>query len=1089
MDPKLRIQLLGDFCLSFDETPVTGVDTPRLQSLLAYLLLHQEAPQSRRFVAFLFWPDSAESQALANLRNLLYYLRRALPKADHFLHTDAKHMQWRSDAAFALDVDDLKHAEAEAQRAERTGDQTALRSALERIADSYGGDLLPNCYDDWILPERESLRKGFIAKLAQLVELLERQRDYGVATGYAQRLLRCDPMREATYRRLMRLYALSANRAAALRTYHDCATLLRQELGVDPDLLTREAYERLLRKETSSTAPMPTRVELTRAAPLVGRDRAWSLLQAAYRVAAAGKPQLVILSGEAGIGKTRLAEELLLWTDRQGIVSAIARCYAAQGELPYAPVAAWLRALPPPQIDTAWLAEVARLLPELQPDPPLPSFAHNVAESWRRHRLFEGLAHMTLEGRQPLVLLLDDVQWCDRDTLEWLHYLLGFNPRARLLIVGTLRVENLMDNEALLRLLNALRRTDQLDEIVLQPLNEAASFALAEHLSGGEMDPSLARPLYLGSEGNPLFIVEMVRLQMTDSSPMGAAHREKMASATLSLPPKVRMVLEARLAQLTPSARELASLAATIGREFTFTLLAQACPCDEDTLVRDLDELWGRRIVREQGEDAYGFSHDRLREVAYDSLSAARRRLLHHYVAQALEIQCIEGRGAEFAQVALHYERAGYPEQAIPYYRKAGEAAKRTFAYEEAVAFYSRTLELLRASPLSPDRNQRELELLLALGVPLILSRGHTAPEVERVYSRAWELCGEPRNAAQRFEVLVGLRRFHFFSGDLRKAHDLGEEIIAQTKNLEDPALVARAQMHHGETLYRMGAFAQAHDHCVAGYDLYETIGHDTYLFDYGFDVGVCCLIFIAIALQYLGHFDRALTQAHRALALAEKVDHPFTSCMGLVFAASLYRLRRDVCKTEAATESALRIAETYGFAMPIVWGAGLQGWVLVQQGHREKGIGQIQQCLAGCRSIGTSILLINALADLCEAYAQIGDAVNADQALDEAFALMEANEERCWDAELHRLRGQIGLLRQEEAAAEAAFQRAVDIAREQQARLLELRVSVCLSRLWRSQNKAQEARSLLQAIYGWFSEGLDTPDLQEAEALLRTLA
>jgi DNA-binding SARP family transcriptional activator len=1089
LDPKLRIQLLGDFCLYCEDTPVAGVDTPRLQSLLAYLLLHQATPQSRRFVAFLFWPDSVESQALANLRNLVYHLRHALPNADHFLHVDAKQMQWRSDAAFSLDVNELKLSETEAQQAEQTGDQTALRSALERIADLYGGDLLPSCYDDWILPERESLRKAFIAKLAQLVDLLERQRDYGAAIGYAQRLLRCDPMREATYRRLMRLYALSGNRAAALRAYHACATLLRQELGVAPDLLTREAYERLLRKETSSTAPLPTRVELATAAPLVGREGEWSLLHDAYRVAVSGKAELVLLSGEAGIGKTRLAEELLLWTERQGIASAIARCYAAQGELPFAPVAAWIRSLPPPQIEEVWLTEVARLLPELQPDQPVPASAHTVDESWRRHRLFEGLAHMTLDGRGPLVLLLDDVQWCDRDTLEWLHYLLCFDPQAPLLVVGTARVENLMDNDALLRLLNGLRRTDQLAEVKLESLSEEASFALADHLSGGELDRSLAHPLYVGSEGNPLFIVEMLRLQTTDGSRVSVAQRERMVSATLSLPPKVRTVLEARLAQLTPSARELASLAATIGREFTFALLAEASICGEDNLVRDLDELWSRRIIREQGADAYDFSHDRLREVAYDGLSTARRRLLHHYVARALEVQCVEGRGTEFAQIARHFQRAGQPEQAIPYYGKAGEAAKRTFAYAEAVALYGRALELLRSSPPSPDRNQRELELLIALGVPLILARGHADPDVECVYSRAWELCGQSRNPAQCFQVLVGLRRFHFFSGDLRKAHDLGEEIIAQTKNLEEPALVARAHMHHGETLYRMGAFPQAYDHCVVGFDLYETIGHDTFLLDYGFDVGVCCLIFIAIALQYMGHVDQARSQAQRALSLADKVDHPFTSCMGRIFAAFLYRLRRDVRMTESTTESALKIAETYGFAMPTAWGKGLRGWLLVQQGHGEEGIGQIQQCLTDCRSIGTSILLINALADLCQAYAQKGEVAKADHALKEALALMQAIEERCWDAELHRLRGQIALLRQEEAAAEAAFQHAMEIAREQEAKLLELRAVVCLSRLWRSQNKTQEARSLLRAIYGWFSEGLDTPDLQEAEALLRTLA
>jgi tetratricopeptide (TPR) repeat protein len=322
----------------------------------------------------------------------------------------------------------------------------------------------------------------------------------------------------------------------------------------------------------------------------------------------------------------------------------------------------------------------------------------------------------------------------------------------------------------------------------------------------------------------------------------------------------------------------------------------------------------------------------------------------------------------------------------------------------------------------------------------------------------------------------------------VRRAYDLGEQILAQTKSLEDPALVARAHMHHGETLYRLGAFAQALDHCALGYDLYQAIGHDTYLFDYGFDVGVCCLIFIAIAQQYLGHPDRALTEAQRALSLAENVNHPFTSCMGSVFAASLYRLRRDVARTQAAIDFALPIAERYGFAMPIVWGVGLQGWVLIQKGHRETGIDRIQECLAGCRSLGTSILLITVLADLCQAYVQIGNVANAERALDEARALLEANGERSWDAELHRLRGEIKLLRQEEAAAESAFRRAIDIARQQQARLLELRASVCLSRLWQGQNRANEARSSLEAIYGWFSEGLDSPDLQEAERLLRTL-
>ncbi len=1089
MNLKLRVQLLGDFRLSLDETPVYRVDTPRLQALIAFLLLHQHAPQSRHFVAFLFWPDSVEEQALTNLRNLLHALRHTLPCIDQFLHIDAKSLHWQPDVALVSDVGDMACAVARAGQAELTGDRVALRSALESITDLYRGDLLPSCYDDWILPERERLRQVFVERLAQLAELLESQRDYDAAVVAAQRLLRADPMHEATYRQLMRLYALSGNRAAAMRMYHTCATTLQQEFGVGPDPLTRETYKRLLREELPSTSEALTHVELPTIAPLIGREHEFSVLQVVLRAAVAGGPRLAILSGEAGIGKTRLAEELLLLADRQAITTAVARCYAAQGELPYAPVATWLRALPQPKVGKAWMTEGARLLPELRSDMPAAAPPDSFAEPWQRQRLFEGLSHMTLDGRRSLVLLLDDVQWCDRSTLEWLHYLLRFDPQARLLVVGTLRVENLPDNDALAALLGALRQTDLLTEIELGPLDEGATFALANRLSGGDLDPSLAHPLHLGSDGNPLFIVEMARMGAIDGRPMGAEHGENVRYASFTLPPKVRMVLEARLAQLSPSARELASLAAIVGREFTFALLALASHRDEDTFVRDLDELWGRRIIREQGADVYDFSHDRLREVANDALSAARRRLLHHHIAQALEVGSKEGRGAEFAQIATHYDRAGYPEQAILYYQRAGEVAQRTFAYEEAVSLYSRALELLRATPMSLEHDQREVELLLALGVPMILSRGHPAPEVVSVYTQAWELSERLPDSPRRFSVLVGLRRSSLGHGEARKAYDLGVEMIAQARRLADPALVARAYMHHAETLYRMGAFAQAVEHSIASYGLYDTVGHDPHLLEYGSDAGVFCLIYGAIALQYLGYLTRALTEVHRALSQAEKVNHPFTSCMAWAISASLHRLRRDVQATQAAAESALRIGEAFGFPLAILWGTGLKGWVLVQQGHQVEGIDQIRQGLTACHSTGYSMLSIDYLVTLCEVYVQSGNATDADDVLGEAFASMKSSELRCWDAELHRLCGELLLLRDDESGAETAFRQAIDIARQQQARLLELRASVCLSRLWHSQNRGQEARVLLEGIGGWFAEEPDTPDLIEARALLEALA
>jgi DNA-binding SARP family transcriptional activator len=697
--PALDIQLLGDFRLVYDSAPVTSVNTARLQSLLAYLVLHGKAPQARHHVAFLFWPDSTEAQAHTNLRNLLYLLRQALPEADRFLDADAQTLQWRAEAPFRLDVADFESALAEAGRAEEAGDQAAVRSALEEAVGLYGGDLLPSCYDDWILPERERLSQAFIGALERLIGLLEDQREYRAAIGYAQRLLRHDPLHEVTCGRLMRLQALSGDRAGALRTYHTCATVLQRELGVEPSPATREAYERLLQTDRLPGPPPAPPAGLAAVWPLVGRDEEWARLQAAWQAAAAGGPHFVLVEGEAGMGKTRLAEELLQWADRQGIAQAKASCYAAEGGLAYAPVVAWLRARPLPPLEPVWCSEIARLLPELlveQPDLPSPG---PLTEAWQRQRFFEALARAILEGSQPLLLLMDALQWCDRGTLEWLHYLLRFDRKARLLVVGTCRPEEMGDDHPLASLLQALRHDGQLTEIELGPLEEAETEGLAVNVAGGELDPDLAACLYRETEGIPLFVVEIGR----SGVPVGDQGPEPGEWETVCwpepLPERVKAALMARLAQLSPPARDLAGLAATIGREFTFAVLARASDSDEDTLVRALDELWQRRIVREQGTDAYDFGHDKLRQAAYASLSAARQRLLHHRVAQALEAVYAQNLDPVSGQVAAHYERASQPEQAIPYYQRAAESAQRIFANEEAIRYYQQALALLETAP------------------------------------------------------------------------------------------------------------------------------------------------------------------------------------------------------------------------------------------------------------------------------------------------------------------------------------------------------------------------------------------------------
>jgi tetratricopeptide (TPR) repeat protein len=515
---------------------------------------------------------------------------------------------------------------------------------------------------------------------------------------------------------------------------------------VQPNRDTREAYERLLRTDAPSVLSPESLPGRPAVPPLIGRDRVWAQLQEACHTAVAGEPRFVLLAGEAGIGKTRLAEELLTWAGRQGVVTASARCYGAEGELPFAPVVTWLRALSLPDLDDVWLAEVARLLPEVRINRPDLPILGPLNEAWQRRNLFDAFSRAVIGSGQPTLLFVDDLQWCDHDTLEWLHYLLRYDPLARLLIVGTARSEEREENGSLTALVEALHRSEQLIEIELGALTEAETLSLAERLAGTELDSALAPPLYWASEGNPLFVVEMMRAGWPGGGSWGIEYGDEMAH--IPLPPKVQLVIEARLAQLSPSARDLAGLAATIGREFTFDMLAQAGDGDEDALARDLDELWRRRIVREQGGEAYDFSHDTVREVAYAGLSATRRRFLHRRVAQAMEVVYADGLDAVYAQVATHYERADMREQAVSCYLRAAEVAKGLYANSEAVGCYRRALAMITV--VSPGEAGKEkfrglgIQLYEGLGDVLALTAQYS--EALTAYDDAlkWVSTGEP---------------------------------------------------------------------------------------------------------------------------------------------------------------------------------------------------------------------------------------------------------------------------------------------------------------------------------------------------------
>jgi DNA-binding SARP family transcriptional activator/predicted ATPase len=1037
--------MLGGLDIVFGNRPV-AVEAPRLRSLLAYLLLHR-TPQPRERLAFMFWPDSAESQARTNLRQALHLLRRALPEVDRFLDTDSRVVGWRADAPCTLDVEKFDELMVLAKGAREADNAAEERISLEAAAVLYSGDLLPECYDEWIAGDRERLRDEFLAGVARLAELYELRRDYRAAIPWARRWVQNDPVNEDACHRLMRLHALIGDRAGALRVYHGCATALARELGVAPGAAMTETYTRLLETEAPSEPRTEVTATATGTSPLVGRTGEWEALRDAWASAVAGESGLVVIMGEAGIGKSHLAEELRYWVKQQGFATAVSRCYMAAGSLAYAPVVELLRspAIGPRirRLAGPWVAEISRLLPELGAERPELIPASPVVDDWQRARLFDALSHAFLADERPLLLVIDDLQWCDRDTLGWLSYVRASKPGARLLVVGTARSEDLGADHPLHSLLLATRTERDL-QIELMPLSPDETATLVANLSGETLDEDRDERLFVETEGNPLFVVEWIRAGL-DELPSASTER---GSGVDLLPPRAQSVIEARLAQLSPAGQELAGLAATVGRAFTFDLLTRASARREEQVVETLDELWRRRIVRERGADAYDFSHDKLREGAYWRASPARRRLLHRRVAQAMERLHSSDLDGVSGQLAAHYEHAGWLERSIEFYSRAATVAQEVYATEEAVELLSRALTLLDDLPPSRERAARELTLRTALGVALVVLRGYGTQEVTETYARARDLAEELGDSPTA-PVLRGIGLSALVRGELDRGREIAQEILDLGVRENDPMVRVEGHYLLGVTAFWLGHLAEARDQlqlAIAGYAPDRARSHLAF---YSQDPRVVCLSRLAYTLWHLGDADGATECSVEALHLAEQLEHPFSLGYALTFASWLAIDRDD---QHLARELSGRLAELaeerqLGFLEPL--GTILRGWRSVTDGESDAGIDMIRAGLDVYRRSGQPLYLPWSLRLLAEAYAGEGQLVAARAAITEALEVVEATEQRFLEAELHRLSAELVLLEGgDRAAAESQLGRALQVARRQGAVALERRAANSLERL-----------------------------------------
>jgi len=981
---ELEVRLFGECALTYAGEPVTRVDSARLQSLLAYLLLHRQ-PQSRQYLAFLFWPESSEEQARTNLRQLLHHLKRALPQADRFIVADAKTVHWGASAPCRVDVAEFDRLLDDGREA----DAVAL----------YRGRLLPSCYDDWIQPERERLEQRHREALARLARAANERGDADGAVRWGKQRVRAAPHEESAYLDLIRAQVALGNRAEAMQTFHACASTLSRELGVGPGAATLAAYESLLRSGVAPSARVASEAQL-----FVARATELGRLKLAVAEARAGRASVAAVLGEAGIGKSRLADELWRWAQRQGIASVWTRAYPTSQTLAYAPVTEWLRSdavrVSLDRLDAASAREVSRLLPELstsrREEPPAP-----LTEGWQRLRLFEALARAVSWAAGPQLLVLDDLQWCDQESLDFLAFLLRFDPAATRLVVTTARLEELTPQHPATRWLRGL---PALLRIELAPLDRAETADLASMIQGRPLDAATAEQVYRETEGNPLYVVETVR------AGAGAA--------------RAAAILSTRLDAVGSEVQELLGLAAAIGRDFSFELLARASGQPERELVRNLDEAWSRRLIRDRGEAGYDFAHERIREAAYERLSTARKRLHHAAIAQALEQQHAEGPSQAAAPIALHWDRAGRKQSATGWYQRAAHASAALSAHAETVAFLERALEL------GADGGAAELSHLLALGVPLVALQGYGAPRVLEVYRQAGALA--ERLGQRREPALRALAIAHLVRGDLREAEAFGGQLLALAA--DEPLIRVEAEYVLGVTAFWRGRFGAAIQHLEASlaHVRPDVLSQHRELFAQ--DPEVVCGVRLGLALFCAGSPERALERAEEALRLAESRGHPFSLAYVLHWKAWLHVLREDDAAL-AVAEASVAFSLRHDFAYWHTQGRALSGWLRADRGAME-------EALAAFRNTGTEVgrpYFLTLLARLLHAE---GQQTAAAAALDEALREARARDERWPEAEILRVRAQLEHAQGNEGAARADLMQALVIAQAQRAATLEARVA-----------------------------------------------
>lgn len=1144
----LRGSLFGGFSLTWNEQPLPALPGATARSLLAYLLTYRRQPHTRDLLAGIFWPDIADIAARRRLSQTLWQIGRfwrnlptvqANPAAPPLLLASADTLHLHPDLPLWLDVEEF--ARQHTLCLQHSPESPESLQAAARCRELYRGEFLAGYYDDWVMPEREGLRAKLLQVLERQLQGYKSRGEYERALACARRLVAEDPWREEAHREVMRLCHLLSRDDEALRQYESCRQTLVSELDTPPSPATAALAEEIAARAglaapvmlpARSRPPEAPRLERPDQLPLTGRRAELAELLGCLESAARGHGGLVLLYGEAGVGKSRLLRELAANAQWRGIRTAWGRCYQLAAPPAYQPLIEVLRAHLPALTDAPlsplWRRELARLLPELAAGPPLPL----PARQGEAGRLLEAIARAfaALAATSPLLLLLEDAQWMDSASLEALRYLLPRLADMPLLVVVSVRGEELAGEPA--TVLAAMERTHLTRRLDLGRLDAEATAELVQRaLDLPRPAPRFSARLYAETEGNPFFLVEtllaLVQEGMLVRDEAGGWStpwdRSTDDYAELPLPASVVQSIAQRLARLPPATLELLQLAAVIGRKVDFSLWLGASGCLEEELLAVGDELCARGLfLAAAGIKAtmagppvspaadYTFAHDLIRRVAYERLPAPRRRTYHRRVAEALRRLAPD----QSAILAYHWTQAEVWDQAAGAHHRAGDQARAVYAHAAAATHYTQALEAMAHLPGPPDREER-YRLLLAretvyglLGdrptqhqdlvslqaLAAALGDGDRQAEVALRRAAYANATGDYAGAIAAAREAIGLAHplgdqgrealacLHWgkalwHQGDWEEACTRLQHTLDLARDARLPSVVADGHLQLGQVFLAQGNYAEAGDHFTRASELYREAGDARGQ---------------GAALENLGRLYRlqgdyrgAQSCFEQALGIFSQVGDRQGECRAWQCLGSVAINRGDHDEAESCLERALRIADEIG-------DREAQGNLLGSLGvldNRRCRYGQaharFEQALDICREIGNRHGQVVALTNLGIILYCQGDDERAMACAEQSLQLCREIGDRRYEGwALHTL-GRAGVRLGGYALAQSRYEQALAIGRDLRDRQLEAAVLLGLSRLAHEAGDDRLARDYARQSLGITQEIGELVDVAYAQTAL----